>query len=75
MLLQLTTDHRFEGFILAAIVVNSVLMVLEDYKDPGKLNGNPNIRNQVVSGLHGQRCPPFLAPRPSMEANGVALVW
>lgn len=43
------TDHRFGGFILAAIGVNSVFMALEDYKDPGRLVGNPNFRNQVVS--------------------------
>lgn len=45
------TDHRFGGFILAAIVVNSLIMALEDYKDPGKLNGSPNFRNQFVSNI------------------------
>lgn len=49
LLVQLMTNHRFGGFILAAIAVNSVLIALEDYKDPGRLNGNPNIRNQIVS--------------------------
>lgn len=46
-------DHRFGGFILAAIMVNSVFMALEDDKDPGKLDGNPNIRNQIVSRSNG----------------------
>eukprot|EP00752_Nemacystus_decipiens_P007034 g6310.t1 len=45
---RLATDHRFGGFILASIVLNSVLMAFEDYKDPGKLSGNPSTRNQVV---------------------------
>lgn len=43
------TDHHFGGFILASIAVNSVLIALEDYKDPGRLNGNPNLRNLIVS--------------------------
>lgn len=46
------TDHRFGGFILAAIAVNSVLFALEDYNDPGRLNGNLNLRNQIVSLPH-----------------------
>lgn len=42
-------DRRFGGFILSAIMANSVFMALEDDKDPGKLDGNPNVRNQIVS--------------------------
>lgn len=47
------TDHRFEAFTLFCIVVNSVVMAVEDYEDPGKLVGNPNFRNKLVSrGVH-----------------------
>lgn len=72
--LQLGTDHRFAGFILASIMVNSVLMALEDYKDPGKLNGNPSIRNQVVSISAEKNCLPRLSRYPFTEASAVANV-
>lgn len=67
--LQLGTDHRFGGFILASIVVNSVLMALEDYKDPGKLNGNPSVRNQVVSTIARERSSPPSLSLPLHESK------
>lgn len=51
------TDHRFGSFILASIAVNSILIALEDYKDPGRLNGNANLRNQIVSISYRTRSP------------------
>lgn len=64
--LQVATDPRFGGFILAAIVVNSALMAIEDYEDPGKIDGNPNIRNQIVS-----KSSPCLTRCPFAEASVV----